>query len=214
MSGFELSGCAVRPNMYHASRWGRRRDSWVGIRWRRPFWSSPSSLSLATPQAQAQDLHWQVENPFRFFKSTRSFALHEAAYNAVRGNGELPRDVVWRTERRLNDPDCRDSSSPDRCAATAGKRYQQSRLGWAAQTLNDTCYDRNARPRRYIPSCERIYSWGKAREDYVLPEAHTVTIRIAAEKLEGVTGECNWTWRPRRDGGKVETKKQACKPTS
>ena len=93
---------------------------------------------------QAQDLQWQVENPFRFFKSTRSFALHEAAYNAARGNGELPRDVVWRTERRLNDPDCKDSSTPDRCAATAGKRYQQSRLGWAAQTLNDICYDRNS----------------------------------------------------------------------
>src|SRR5215510_16602833 len=88
-----------------------------------------SALHAST--ATAQDLIWQVENPFRFFKSTRSFALHEAAYNAARGTGELPRDVVWRTERRLNDPDCRDSSSPDRCAATAGKRYQQSRLGWA-----------------------------------------------------------------------------------
>ena len=84
---------------------------------------------------QAQDL----QNPFRFFKSTRSFALHEAAYNAARGKGDVPRDVVWRTERRLNDPDCRDSSTPDRCAATAGKRYQQSRIGWAAQTLGDTC---------------------------------------------------------------------------
>jgi hypothetical protein len=159
---------------------------------------------------QAQDLQWQVENPFRFFKSTRSFALHEAAYNAARGKGEIPRDVVWRTERRLNDPDCRDSSSPDRCAATAGKRYQQSRLGWANQTLMDTCYDRNARPRRYSAQCERTYSWGKAREDYVLPEAHTVTVWIPAEKLEGVTGECSWTWRPRRDGGKVETRKQSC----
>src|ERR671918_1987480 len=115
----------------------------------------------------AQDLQWQVENPFRFFKSTRSFALHEAAYNAARGKGEVPRDVVWRTERRLNDPDCRDSSTPDRCAATAGKRYQQSRLGWAAQTLNDTCFTRSGRPYRYNPICERIYSWGRAKEDYV-----------------------------------------------
>src|SRR5262245_52324716 len=163
----------------------------------------------STP-VQAQDLHWQVENPFRFFKNTRSFTLHEAAYNAVRGKGELPRDVVWRTERRLNDPDCRDSSSPDRCAATAGKRYQQSRLGWAAQTLNDTCYDRNSRPRRYTAQCERTYSWGRAREDYVLPEAHTVTVWISPDKLEGVTGECNWSWRSRREGGKVESKKQAC----
>ena len=144
--------------------------------------SAVSFLAIfSTTPAQAQDLQWQVENPFRFFKSTRSFALHEAAYNAARGNGDMPRDVVWRTERRLNDPDCRDSSSPDRCAATAGKRYQQSRLGWAAQTLGDVCYDRNARPRRYTAQCERTYSWGKAREDYVLPEAHTVTVWIPAE---------------------------------
>ena len=44
--------------------------------------------AFSTTPTQAQDLQWQVENPFRFFKSTRSFALHEAAYNAVRGNGE------------------------------------------------------------------------------------------------------------------------------
>src|SRR5712691_6498813 len=89
--------------------------------------------SLGTNSGEAADLVWQVENPFRFFKSTRSFALHEAAYNAVRGKpGDAPpTDVIWRTERRLNDPDCKDASSPDRCAATAGARYQQSRLGWA-----------------------------------------------------------------------------------
>ncbi len=165
--------------------------------------------------AQANDLIWQVENPFRFFKSTRSFALHEQAYNAVRGDpaGALPRDIVWRTERRLNDPDCRDSSSPDRCAATAGKRYQQSRLGWAAQTLGDTCYSHDGQWKHYNPTCLRQYSWSKTpvREDYVLPEAHTVSIRIAPANLEGVTGDCTWMWRPRRTDGKIETRKQACK---
>ena len=78
------------------------------------------------------------------------------------------------------------SSTPDRCAATAGKRYQQSRLGWAAQTVGETCYDSNGRPRRYSAVCERKYSWGTAKEDYVLPEAHTVAIRIAPEQLAGV----------------------------
>lgn len=171
-----------------------------------------SNLAIfGNTSSQAQDLQWQVENPFRFFKSTRSFTLHEAAYNAARGKGDLPRDVVWRTERRLNDPDCRDSSTPDRCAATAGRRYQQSRFGWAAQTLNDTCYDRNSRPRRYTAQCERRYSWGKAREDYVLPEAHTVTVWISPDKLEGVSGDCTWMWRPRRAGGKIETRKLNCK---
>src|SRR5215475_335172 len=99
--------------------------------------------ALHASSAMAQDLIWQVENPFRFFKSTRSFALHEAAFNAVRGSGTLPADVIWRVERKLNDPDCKDPSTPDKCADTAGPHYQQSRLGWAAQTLNDNCYDVN-----------------------------------------------------------------------
>src|SRR5438067_4923371 len=133
------------------------------------------SAALVLDSSRAADLIWEVENPFRFFKPTRSFALHEAAFNAARGDpsGPLPPDIVWRTERKLNDPDCKDATNPDRCAATAGKRYEQSRLGWAAQTVGETCYDSNGRPRRYSAVCERKYSWGAAKEDYVLPEAHT-----------------------------------------
>ena len=174
-------------------------------------WLVAQFITLAAGTVQAADLVWQVENPFRFFKSTHSFALHEAAYNAVRGNGALPPDIVWRIERKLNDPDCKDASTPDRCAETAGPRYQQSRLGWAAQTLGDTCYDNSGKPRRYMPICERRYSWGTAKEDYILPDAHTVQIWIGPEQLAGVTGDCNWTWQPRKAGGKVETKRVACK---
>ena len=166
-------------------------------------------VGFGAGSVQSADLVWQVENPFRFFKGTRSFAQHEAAFNAVRGTGPLPADIIWRTERRLNDPDCKDSSSPDRCAATAGKRYQQSRLGWAATTLNDNCYEVNGKPRRYSPTCERKFSWGAAKEDYILPDAHTVTIQIAPEQLAGVTGECAWSWVPRK-GGKTESKRVAC----
>src|SRR5690242_12733300 len=76
---------------------------------------------------RAADLIWEVENPFRFFKPSRAFALHETAFHAARGDPmrPLPPDIIWRTERALNDPDCKDNSTPDRCAATAGKRYQQ-----------------------------------------------------------------------------------------
>ena len=163
--------------------------------------------------SQAADLVWEVENPFRFFKPSKSFALHEAAYAAVRGDksAPLPADIIWRTERRLNDPDCKDSSNPDKCEATAGKRYEQSRLGWASQTVGETCYDSNGHPRRYSTVCERKYSWGRAKEDYVLPEAHTVVIRIAPERMAGVTGDCIWNWQPRKAGGKVQTKKLSCK---
>ena len=168
-------------------------------------------LGAAGETASAADLIWEVENPFRFFKPSRSFALHEAAFHAARGDPSrpLPPDIIWRTERALNDPDCKDSSTPDRCAATAGKRYQQSRLGWAAQTLAETCYETSASPRRYSPTCERKYSWGTVREDYVLPDAHTVLIRIAPEL--NLAGDCAWTWQPRRAGGKSESKRIPCK---
>ena len=170
-----------------------------------------AAIIASAGTVQAADLVWQVESPFRFFRSTQSFALQEAAFGAVRGTGQLPADIVWRLERRLNDPDCKDASTPDRCAETAGPRYQQSRLGWAAQTLGDTCYDSNGKPRRYMPVCERRYSWGTAKEDYILPDAHTVQIWIAPGELAGVNGDCVWTWQPRRPGGKAETKKLACK---
>ncbi len=52
---------------------------------------------------------------------------------------------------------------------------------------------------------------GQAKEDYVLPDAHTVAIRIAPEQRGGVAGECTWTWQPRKAGGKAESKRMACK---
>jgi hypothetical protein len=166
-------------------------------------WTLSLFVSLAANTSQAADLLWEVESPFRFFKPSRSFDLHEAAFKTVRGDPSAapPADIIWRTERALNDPDCKDGSTPDRCAATAGKRYQQSRLGWAAQTLAETCYESSGRPPRYSPVCERRYSWGAATEDYVLPQAHTVAIHIASEQLATATGDCTWSWHPRKPGG-------------
>ena len=175
-------------------------------------WAIALLAGLSCDSSRAAGLIWEVESPFRLFKSTRAFALHETAFKAVRGapSGPLPEDIIWRTERQLNDPDCKDASTADRCAATAGKRYQQSRLGWAAQTVGETCYDSNGRVRRYSASCERKYSWGTTREDYVLPAAHTVAIRIGSEQLAAPSGECIWSWQPRKPGAKAETRRAAC----
>jgi hypothetical protein len=135
--------------------------------------------------SRAADLLWEVENPYRFFKRTSSFEVQERVFNAVRGaTGQpLPANILWRVERRLNDPDCKDASTPDNCLATARPGFEKSRLGWAAQTVDLNCYDRNARPRRYLVTCDRQYSWGTAREDYILPDAHTVVMHIAPEQL-------------------------------
>ncbi|ALK10174.1 hypothetical protein [Blastochloris viridis] len=191
----------------------------------RPFAFLPCLVALAAPLAAAPaaggDLAWEVENPFRLFRKPAAFALHERAFAAAKGAGKLPADIVWRTERRLNEPDCADPATPASCEATARARYDASRLGWAAQVVDDTCYDANVRPRRYGQSCERQYSWGSATESYVLPEAHTVQVRLSPARLAeavsaeansaGVKGGCTWTWQPRRAGGKVETRRQPCK---
>src|SRR5256886_9594668 len=105
-------------------------------------WAVALFAALAASTSQAADLIWEVESPFRFFKPTRSFALHETAFNGVRGDPSAapPADIIWRTERALNEPDCRDASTPDRCAALPGSRYQQTLPGWAAQALSEPCY--------------------------------------------------------------------------
>jgi hypothetical protein len=170
-------------------------------------------IALQVGVAAAADLVWEVENPYRFFKRTASFEAQEKAFDAVRGapGQPLPANILWRVERRLNDPDCRDATSPDACLATARPGFERSRLGWAAQTVDVTCYDRNARPRRYPAACERQYSWGTVREDLILPDAHTVVMQIAPERLAAIAGgDCTWTWQPRKAGGRAETKTQPC----
>src|SRR5262245_22524759 len=121
---------------------------------------------LGLTPALGADLEWEIENPFRFFKPTTSFALHDNAYRAVRGDRQspAPADILSRLERRLNDPDCKDSSTPNTCYATRRTRYEPSRLGWASQTFTSVCYESQGRPRRYPTQCERRYSWGTARE--------------------------------------------------
>src|SRR5258708_28687008 len=70
--------------------------------------------------SHAADLVWEVENPYRFFKRTASFHVQEKAFNAVRvaPDHPLPTNILGKVERRLNDPDCKDSPTPDNCPAT------------------------------------------------------------------------------------------------
>ncbi len=159
----------------------------------------------------AADIEWEVENPFRYYRVGSSFALHEAAFHRARGSGALPSDIVWRTERRLNDPDCKDPTTPASCAATSRAHYEQSRLGWAAKTNGAVCYDKTDRPRHYVFQCDRRYSWGVAREDYVLPPAHTVVLRLAAEHVaQAGAGQCVWTWQARAAGAQPGRRSQPC----
>src|SRR5438477_563378 len=59
-------------------------------------WAACLLVVVAAGHGHASDLIWQVENPFRFFKAPRAFALHENGFNAVHANpaAPLPSDVI------------------------------------------------------------------------------------------------------------------------
>jgi hypothetical protein len=178
--------------------------------------SGSCAILAALSPAAAADLVWEVENPFRLYKREASFDLHEKAYAAVRGKADepIPADIIARVEKHLNTPDCRDPSTPVTCEATLrnAQRFRTSRLGWAARTLGDLCFDGNARPRRYPAACARSYGRRTLREDYISPDAHVVSIELSAQRLtEAGDGDCNWTWRPRAGNAASASKTQPCK---
>ena len=154
---------------------------------------------------------WQVENPFRFFKSTRSFALHEAAYNAARGNGDdaARRGLAHRAPAQRSRLPGFLVARPLRGDRGQALSAEPARLGGADAQRHLLRPQRAAAPLH--PRCASAPIPGARRARTTsCPRRTPSRSGFAADKLEGVTGECTWTWRPRRDGGKAETKKQAC----
>jgi len=49
-----------------------------------------SVTPLHISPAAASDIVWEVQNPFRFFKKPAAFALHEKAFDGVRGKADSP----------------------------------------------------------------------------------------------------------------------------
>jgi len=92
-------------------------------------WTLSLFVSLAADTSQAADLVWEVESPFRFFKPSRSFGLHEAAFKTVRGdplissgvpNGPSTIPIARMSRRRTAVP--RRPASAISKAASAGRR--------------------------------------------------------------------------------------------
>ena len=116
----------------------------IGVRATASCLAIYAALSIAP--VQAADLIWEVESPFRLFKPTASFESQEHAFKQVRGEPRAPCRTIWSGGSSAGStiPTARTSPRPSACAATAGKHYQQSRLGWAAQTLPAVCYEGTA----------------------------------------------------------------------
>ncbi len=168
-------------------------------------WAVSLFASLAVGSSQAADLIWEVENPFRFFKPTRSFACtrprstrcaamrrrrcRPTSSGAPSAASTIPTARMPRTRTSARRPPASAMSK----AGSAGRRRPSARPATTATAVRGAtrrCASANIRGAR-------------AKEDYVLPEAHTVAIRIAPEQLAGVAGDCTWSWQPRKAGGKV-----------
>ena len=167
---------------------------------------------LHSSAAGAQNLVWEVVNPFRFYKDSSAFKLHEDAFKAVTGSGTPDgAKVVRDVERCLNDPNAMEASVRAACLAVVREHRVDPRLGWAASTLASTCYDRAARPRRFPVNCERDRSGTRVSEDYILPDSHTVSIGLApARRTEAAAVQCTWSWKPRAGGDWFRANPQPC----
>jgi hypothetical protein len=163
--------------------------------------------------ALAQDLLWEVVNPFRLYKNESAFKLHEDAFKALGGDrpGADRSQIVRLIERCLNDPASLEAAARDACTEVIRRHRTNTRLGWAASTLGDTCYDGTARPRRYPTTCDRERGTGRVTEDYVLPDSHAVTIELVpSRRQEARADQCIWSWKPRAGGNWVVAEPQPC----
>jgi hypothetical protein len=170
-------------------------------------------LSLRFGPVHAAELVWRVDNPFRLYKHAKSFKLHEDAFDAVRGEqgAELPANIVQRVDHCLNDAAVADAPARAACAASNRTNGVDARKGWAAGTLADLCYDRNAHPRGYPAMCRRERGRRLVAEDLVLPSDHSVVIGLAPVDVAAARDDaCTWRFKPRAGGEWVEGAPQSC----
>jgi hypothetical protein len=169
-------------------------------------------VAPSTNAAQASDIEWVVQNPFRFYKKSKSFQLHENAYKAVRGTPESPRpnNIIQLVERCLNDPTSIGFPVDPACADLSRKLLPEvMREGWAARTVGDVCYERGKR--EYPITCEREHDGRMEQEDYILPQSHTVEIWLTEKVLaEEKNGNCEWQWSERADPSRKTTRTAPC----
>lgn len=164
--------------------------------------------------ALAQDIVWEVVNPFRFYKDATSFKLHEDAFKlVVAGGAANDPQAIQKIERCLNDPKSMAGSVRTACEALVEERRVDTHLGWAAATLASTCLDYlDASQRHRFPvKCAREHAGGRVSEDYILPASHTISFGLSAERrTEAGGGTCIWSVKARAGGDWTRFDAQPC----
>ena len=118
----------------------------------------PAGGALAAPQ-----VNWEVENRFRFYQKPEQFRayLKVAADLRAAGTG----DWILRTEQKLQQN-------------LSGAAHQERWNGWAAKSIDATCWSRTG----YVLINE------ERCEDYTLPGSHRVLLSVAG--VNDATTKC------------------------
>ena len=176
---------------------------------------------LPLAQARAGQIDWQVEHRFRLFKYQSDFELHRIAYDYVQrvSAADFATDPILAMEHVLNDPAWLaiiTGSAPANLLPSDRARHEAlllddhlamearawrrkrggdttalPRFGWAAQSLNRTCWDEI---RQTYKGCARQFEGTQAPldPDYLSPRRHLITARIAEAH---VPADANCRWR-------------------
>lgn len=143
---------------------------------------------MAATAAPAID--WRVKHPFRFFTDTTDFDMQrEALADVLAANGGIvPTTVVSDLERLLNDPRwLREWYKTDPELYPNARSSGRPERGWAHHINRRKAFCWNAND-QWHSSCPVDRFGAGNRTDYVMPQGHTVVIKLT----EPPVGMCNW----------------------
>ena len=152
-------------------------------------------LVLLAPLAEAQTLDtsnvqitWKVSNRFRLFRDPSLFKMHESAWrqygtHMTERSGSTEDSAllyynssVLGTEHMLNDR---------RIPFTNIVRTKFDWRGWAAKSVDGTCWDSKARRHS---NCDGV-------ENYITPSSHQIEMQLKPLKSGNLIAEYNCEWR-------------------
>ncbi|MCO5066209.1 MAG: hypothetical protein M9924_17590 [Rhizobiaceae bacterium] len=140
--------------------------------------------------AAQPSIDWRVQHPFRFFTNNADFEMQREALADVLAaeGGTVPATIVSDLERLLNDPRwLREWYKTDGTLYANPRTSGRPERGWAhhINRRKAFCWDANL---QWHSSCV-VDRFGEGRRtDYVMPQGHTVVLKLE----EPPQGECIW----------------------
>ena len=150
-----------------------------------------AALLCSSLAASAQtSIDWSLKQPFRFFTNTADFDMQREALADVLlvNGGVVPGTVVSDLERLLNDPRwLREWYKTDASLYTNTRTGGRPERGWAHHINRRKAFCWNANE-QWHSACPVDRFGSGSRTDYVMPQGHTVVVKL----VDPPQGQCTW----------------------